>query len=80
MANVLHDAQIVADEQVGQPQLFLEVLHEIQNLRLHRHVQRRHRLVRYDEARVHYEGARDANALPLAATESMRVTSGIIYG
>jgi hypothetical protein len=44
-ADVAHHRQVVADEQVGQALLALQVLHDVQHLRLHRHVQRRGRLV-----------------------------------
>jgi ribulose-5-phosphate 4-epimerase/fuculose-1-phosphate aldolase len=36
VGHVAHDAQVVADEQVGQPELVLQVAHQVQDLRLHR--------------------------------------------
>ena len=35
MRDVLYDAEIVADEQVGKVEFFLEVLHQIEYLCLH---------------------------------------------
>jgi hypothetical protein len=63
---VLHDGQVVGDEQVGQPQLLLEVVEEIQDLTLDRDVERRDRFVEDHEFRVEGEGTGDADALALA--------------
>jgi hypothetical protein len=45
VADVLHRRQVVRDEQVGQVQLVLQPLQQVEHLRLDRHVQRRDRLV-----------------------------------
>ena len=60
------------DEDVGEPELALEVLEQVQDLRLHGHVERGHRLVADDQLGVDREGARDADALALAAGELVR--------
>ena len=65
--DVAHDAEIVRDEQIGQPELGLEVLQEVENLRLDRNIQRRDRFVADDEARVERQRPGDAHALSLAA-------------
>ena len=44
-AHVAHDRQVVRDEEVGQPLLALQVLHDVEHLRLHGDVERRGRLV-----------------------------------
>lgn len=49
VGHVLHDGQVVADEQVGQAQLLLQVLHEVEDLGLDGHVQGGHGLVGDDE-------------------------------
>ena len=67
-----HDVEVVRDEDVGQAELPLEILEQIEDLRLHRDVERRDRLVADDELRVHRERARDADPLPLAARELVR--------
>ncbi len=54
----------------------LEVLQQVDDLRLHRNVERRHRLVADDEVGLHRERARDADALPLAAGKLVRVAPG----
>ena len=50
--HVAHHGQVVADEQVGEPQPLLQVAHQVQDLRLHRHVERAGRLVAHQELRV----------------------------
>jgi hypothetical protein len=44
---------------------------------LHADVERADRLVAHNEFRLHGERPRDADALPLAAAEFMRVTPGV---
>ena len=52
VADVLDDAQVVGDEQVGQAELVLQVLEQVEDLRLDRDVERRDRLVADDQLRV----------------------------
>ena len=73
VADVLDDPQVVRDEEVGQAELLLQVLQQVDDLRLDRDVERGHRLVGDDEARLHRQGARDADPLALAAAELVRV-------
>src|SRR6266513_199703 len=80
VADVLHDRQVVRDEQVRQPELLLQLLQEVEHLRLDAHVQRRDRLVGDDELGIDGEGAGDADALPLAAAELVRVPVGVVRG
>ena len=72
VADVLHHRQIVRDEQIGQLELVLQVHQQIDDLRLDRHVQRRHRLVADDQLRTQRQRAGDADALALAAGELVR--------
>ena len=44
-AEVSHDGQVVRDEQVRQLELLLEIPEQVEDLRLDRDVERRHRLV-----------------------------------
>ena len=55
-----------------QPELVLQVVEQVQDLRPDRHVERRHRLVADDEVGLQRDGARDADALALAAREVAR--------
>ena len=70
--------QVVGDEQVGEAEVVLEVVEQVDDLRLHRHVERRHRLVEHDQARLERERARDADALALAARELVRVAVEVL--
>ena len=68
-----HDREIMRDEQIAQPEPLLQVEQQIDDLGLHRDVERRDRFVADDEFRPQRERPRDADALPLAAGEFMRV-------
>ena len=68
----------MGDEQVGQSQIVLQVLQQIQDLRLDRHVERRHRLVAHHQLGGQRQGAGDADALPLTAGELVRIAAGVL--
>ena len=68
-----HQPQIVRDEQIRQLQLLLQIHQQVDDLRLHRHVERRHRLVEHQERRVERQRARQTDPLPLAAAELVRI-------
>ena len=70
--DVPDDGEVVGDDQVGEPEPLLEVGEQVEHLRLHRHVERRHRLVGDQQVRLEREGARDADALALTAGELVR--------
>ena len=67
-----HDIQVVRDEDVRQAELCLEVLEQVEDLRLHGDVERGDGLVADDELRVDGERARDPDPLALAAGELVR--------
>ena len=69
VADVLHDREVVGDEDQRQPVALLEVLEQVEDLRLHRHVQGRHRLVADHQLGLEDQGAGDADALALPARE-----------
>ena len=62
------------DEDIGEVVLLLQLVEEVEHLRLHRHVEGGHGLVADDEPRVDGQGAGDGDALPLSARELVRVT------
>ena len=39
VTHVLHHAEVMADEQIGQAKVFLQFAQQVQDLRLHRHIQ-----------------------------------------
>ena len=70
--DVPDDVQVVRDEDVREVEIALEVLEQVQDLRLHRDVERRDRLVADDQLRVDGESAGDADPLPLPTRELVR--------
>ncbi len=78
VGHVLHHRQIVRDEQVGKPEPRLQILEQIDHLRLDGNIQRRYRLVADDQIGLHRERAGDADALALAAREFVRIAPRVI--
>ena len=75
VAQMLHYAQIMADEQVGECQTLAQIHEEIENLRLNGNIQSGYRLVTDDELRLDREGAGDPDPLALTAGELMRIAA-----
>ena len=73
VADVLHHGEIVGDEDERDAEVAPEVAKQVDDLRLHAHVEGRDRLVADHQARLHDEGAGDADALALAARELVRI-------
>ena len=73
MADMAHHGEVVADEEIGEPVFLLQVDQQVQHLRLHRHVERRHRLIGHDQLGVDRQGLGDAQPLALAAGELVGV-------
>ena len=80
VCDVVHDGEIVRDEEVREPHAPLQIAHQVQYLRLHRDVQRRSRLVAHQEARLGGERARDRDALPLSPGELVRIFATVRSG
>src|SRR5260370_37202473 len=70
VADTLDDREVVGDEQIGKPELALQIAQQVDHLRLHRDVERRDRLIADDQARVKRERAGDADPLALAFAAS----------
>ena len=68
----MDDPEVVRDEHVRQVELVLQVVEQVDDLRLDRDVECGDRLVGDDQLRVQREGAGDADALALAAGELVR--------
>ena len=73
VADVAHDREVVRDEKERQLELLLQVLHQVDDLRLDGDVERGHRFVGHDEGGVQHQRASDADALPLSSGELVRV-------
>ena len=72
VADVLHHREVVGDEDQRQAVARLHVLEQVEDLRLHRHVERGDRLVADDQLRLGRDRAGDRDALALAAGELVR--------
>ena len=72
VAHVPDHAEIMRDEEVGQAQILLQPLHQIEDLRLDGHVQGRHGFVAHHEVGVGGQRAGQPDALALATRELMR--------
>lgn len=68
----------MADEQIRDAELLLQIDQQVQDLRLHRDVERRNRLVEHQQFGIERQRARDADALALAAGELMRMAAGCV--
>jgi hypothetical protein len=71
-------AEVVCDENVGEPQGVLKVIKQVDHLRPDGHVKRGDRLVRDDQPGMQRERARHAYSLPLAAGELVRIAVGML--
>ena len=69
IAHVADDAQVVRDEQVSQTQLFLQPLHQIQDLCLNGHIECRHGFITNQQFGSTGQGAGQGDALALATRE-----------
>src|SRR5699024_9647699 len=74
--DVSNDRKVVGDEEIGQPELVLQILEQVDDLRLNRDIERGNRLVADDEIRICGERAGDADTLSLTAGELVRVAVG----
>ncbi len=70
--DVAHDREVVGDEQRGQPELGLEVLHQVDDLRLDGDVECRDGFVGDQQIRLERERASDPDSLSLSAGEGVR--------
>ena len=75
-----HHREIVCDEQIGEVELLLQVLEEVDDLRLNRDVERRHRFVGDDEVGIDRDRAREADPLALTAGELVRIAARRVGG
>ena len=73
VGDVGDDAQVVRDDQHGHVELALKIVHQLQDLRLYRDVQRRRRLVGDQQRRAADQGHGDHRPLAQAAGELERI-------
>ena len=75
---MLHNREIVADEDVGHAEALLQRAHQVDDLRLDGDVERRHRLVGHDQPGLDRQRTGDRQPLALAAGEFVRIAPGMI--
>ena len=73
VGDVLDHGEVVRHEQVREAELLLQADDEVEDLRLHRDVERRHGLVEDEHRGLEGEGTGDADALALATGELVGV-------
>ena len=75
IGDVLHDAQVMADEQVREVERRLQIHEQIEHLSLDRYVERGNRFVADDELGLDRERARNADPCTLPAGKLMRIAT-----
>ena len=78
VTDVLHDREVVGDEQVGQPELAPQVKEQVEDLRLDGDVERRDGLIADDEVRSQCQSPGDADALALTTAEFVGIAARIV--
>ena len=69
--DVLHDREVMGDEDHGEPVGGLQILEQVEDLGLHADVEGGNRFVADDQCRVEYDCSRDRDALTLPAGKLM---------
>jgi len=72
------DEALVGDEEQREAKLLLQILQQVDDLRLNRDVERRDRLVADDQFGLGRERPGDADALALTAGELVRITIAVL--
>src|SRR5882724_3330761 len=72
MADMGHRRQVMADEEIADPQRLLQMLQLVHDLRADRHVERRDRFIEYDQTRMRRQSSGDCDPLALPAAELVR--------
>ena len=75
---MVYHRKVVADEHVGNAELLLQILHQVQYLGLYRYIQRTHGLIGHDQARPGDKCTRNGNALALSARKFMGVLAQVV--
>ncbi|MNE71262.1 hypothetical protein D3C80_1671190 [compost metagenome] len=70
----------MSNKYVGQSELPLQILHQVNHLGLDRYIQRGYRLIGDNQLRLQRQRSGDTNPLALAAGELMRVALQMSFG
>jgi hypothetical protein len=64
--NLTGNREVMGYEEVCDPEFIMHLLEQIEDLRLNRYVERRHRFIAHEHPRPHCQRPRNRNALTLA--------------
>lgn len=73
IAHMIDHVRIVADQHHRQAIILFEIVKQVQDLGLYRHIQRRRRLIQQQDLRLQQQGAHNGHALTLSAGQLMRI-------
>ena len=71
LRNMTYHRQIMRNKHIGQVFLFLQILHQIQDLSPYRHIQCKNRFIANDKRRVQYNGTGDTDSLLSSSIQLM---------
>ena len=77
IADVLNNRKVMRDEQIGQIEFFLQILQQIDDLRLNGDIQRRDRLVSHDQLGIGSQCTGKSDTLTLSARKLVRIAIGL---
>ena len=72
--NMFYNSQVVSDENIGQTEFFLQILHQIDNLSLNRDVESRNRFVSDNQSWISCKSTGNTYSLTLTARKFVRIT------
>ena len=72
--DMLDDREVMADEEICKPELFLKTSQEVDDLCLDGYVKSRNRFIAEDEIRVKSQSSCDTDSLSLSTTELMWIS------
>ena len=77
VGDVFDHREVVRDEKIGEAELVLKVLQQVEGLCLNRDIEGGYRLVRDDEPRTERKRPCDSDALAFAAREGMGIAAQV---
>ncbi len=78
VGHILHHRKVVGNKEVGEPQVLLDLLHQVEHLGLDGDIQGGNRLVADEHLRPDLQSAGDAEALALAAGKLVGIAQEVI--
>lgn len=74
IGHIIHHRKIMRDEEVGKPEILLQIFQQIENLRLHGNIESGDGFVADQQFRAKREGSCNADTLSLPARKTVRIT------